>query len=305
MENVKARLGGVMQLGVPSDKLTEIYGYFESAPYPRIWTRGNTISSKNFRSIQFNVTNRDWGRRIMWHVNDRQDDQTKTLFDQARAAGEHWATLPERIFFQVLRNVADADLLPAIPLSADGAAWHATTAAGADRFGVTGGNIETGTGIATPVTVRTDFFNAIERFRQFQDTEGQPLWDESLLDQGFTVIYNVANDQTFREAFIQGRTIAAATTATSNAAVTNIIMESGLNVKLWATQRLTDNDWYIFASGAQRKSFFQQQRQPLEEAFATWETSDWTRDTGEEYIQWKSREGYGLVIPYDTVKVDN
>tara|TARA_Y100000310_G_scaffold334113_1_gene413079 strand:- start:5374 stop:6384 length:1011 start_codon:yes stop_codon:yes gene_type:complete len=308
-EGVAARLSSVMDLGIPSDKLTEIYAYFQSAPYPRLWTRGQGIPADAFGSVQFSVTNRDWAIRIEWHENDREDDLTRSLMERAREAGRNFATLPERIFFQLLLNdSSNTELLPAIPNAPDGAAMYATTdSGGSARFGITNGNLLTGTGIASSAAVRNDFFGAVEQMRGFQDTEGQPLWSDSILDRGFSVVFGVHNWQVFAEAFQQGRTLAAATTAQSNAAVTNIIMESGLNIDLWPTQRIpsSDDDFFVFSKGAPHKPVFQQMRRALRESYGNMDNSDSARETKIEHVQWDSREGYGLMLPYQTVKINN
>jgi hypothetical protein len=306
-EAVAARLSSVMDLGIPSDKLTELYAYFQSAPYPRIWTRGQGIPADAFGSVQFSCTNRDFGIRIEWHENDREDDLTRSLMERAREAGRNFATLPERIFFQVLLNSTDNDLLPAIPTAPDGAAMYATTAGGSARFGITNGNLLTGTGVASSAAIRNDFFGAVEQMRGFQDTESQPLWSDNVLDKGFTVIFGVHNWQVFAEAFQQGRTLAAATSAQSNAAVTNIIMESGLKIDLWPTQRIpsSDDDFYVFSKGAPHKAVFQQLRRALRESYGNMDNSDSARETKIEHVQWDSREGYGVMLPYQTVKINN
>lgn len=295
-EVIRSRLGNVMELGLASDKLTEIYGYFESAPPTRRWARGDTISADEFGSRQFSVTNLDWGIQVNWMEQDRQDDLTKSLLDRARDAGRSFAALPERVFFQILRGVVDNDLLPAIPTAPDGLAMYA-----ANRFGLVAGNIAPGTG-ATTANVRTDFFTGVEQIRAFQDTQGQPLWPDAVLDGpgGWTCVYPLHMDQQFRECFIQSRT------ADNNAAVTNIITESGLKVNLWATQRLPagNDDWYLFAPVPQ-KALFQQVRMPVRESFANFDNSDQVRQTKVEYVQWDSREGYGLTLPYQTVTINN
>ena len=310
-EGVKDSMRDVFDFDVPSDKLTEIFGYFESAPYPRRWDRGEEISSKAFKSVSYTVTATDWARRIPWHVNDRQDDQTQTLFDMAVKAGEHWATLEERVFFQILQGTIDDELLTAIPLAPDGAAVYATTdGSGGIRFGATGGNIRTGTGVASGQTIRTDFLATMARFRLFQDTENQPLWDDRVLDKGFTIYYNASLFEAFQEAFAQGRPVqviqnVAGTENVATAAVTNIVLDTGVPIRLIPTQRITDNDWYVFLRSAKRKPILSTMRQALREAFATFETSDHTRSTKEEYIQWDSRKGFGVNITYATIKVDN
>lgn len=307
-DGVKNKLTKVMDLDLPSDKLTEIYAYFETAPYPRRWPRGDEISSKAFKSVQFSVTNFDWGRRVPWHENDREDDQTRTLYDQARQLGQHFGTLDERIFFQILLSQTNPDLLPSIPNAPDGAPLFSATAGdGTDRFGYNGGNVVTGTGL-TAQQIQADFFNAIERFKLFRDTENQPLWDEGMLDGGgYMVIYNVENDHAIKEAlklaaiaqtFVNGTDLAAAT-------IPNLVLENGYGVEFWPTQRITDDDIRIVAMGSPHKGVFKQQRRALRESMANVDTSDHSRNTKEEYIQWDSRSGYSVFLPYQTVLIDN
>ena len=298
------RIDAMMQRGIPSNALTEFYGYFEAAPYPRRWPRGTNITSENFLSQTFSVVNYDWGRRVPWHRNDRRDDRTQSLLDQARSCGEHWATLDERVFFQIVRAAADVNLLPAIPNAPDGAVLYATTAGGAARFGVTGGNLITGNGVAAAQTIRNDFYEARSRFRRFQDQKGQPLFSESILDAGYIVIFGAGNEQAFAEAFYQQMTIGAVGVAPVTA-VSNIVKDQLLNVTLVPTQRITDNDWFIFLKGSPKKPIFSQEREPLRESFATEDNSDHARDSGEEYAQWASRRGYGVGPAYGTIEVNN
>jgi hypothetical protein len=300
---MRARLGTVMELALPSDRRTEYYGYFESAPYPKRWAQGETISSKNFKSTSFSVTNYTWGRRVEWDKADRLDDLTKSLLVRARDAGGHWATLEERQFFQILLSTVDQDLLPAIPLAPDGAALFAATVGGVARFGVTGGNIVATSGVASAAAIRTDLMTAMSRFRRFQDTEGQPLWDDAVLEQGVTVMFNPANLEVFNGAFLQRVNAQAITTAVSNAGVTNLILDSNIPCKLWPTQRITDNTWYIALHGAQKKAIFSQVREPLQEYYATSDNSDSVRDTRTEYVQWESRGSAGVAIPYGLIQV--
>jgi hypothetical protein len=310
------RLRKVMELGVPSDKLTELYAYFETAPYPQRWPRGQSISTKPFDSKSFSVVNYDWAKRIAWHENDREDDQTRSLFDMAKSLGDHFATLHERIFFQMILAATDADLLPAIPNCPDGAdLYNASDGSGADRFGVSGGNIVSGSGVASAQAIKTDVLNGIELFRRFQDVEGQPLWDDSMLDGGgYVLIYNVANDELVRTALkattVLDRLKTDGTSTTdvsvaSAAAPANIVVEEGLRIELWPTQRITTDDLYLFAVGSPHKAVFQQERRGLRETFANVENSDVSRDTKQEYIQFDARYGYGSFLPYQTVQIDN
>lgn len=302
-----ARLGMVMNLDLTSDKDAEKYFYWLATPHPRIWRRGESISTKNFDGVQFSVTNYDWARKIEWHHNDLADDQTKSLEGHARQLGQNFALLKERLFFQLLLNSTDADLLPAVPNAPDGAAFFAATAGGVDRFGLSGGNIVSGGGVTTSDLIRTDFWAAVSALRRFQDGEGQPLHPDGVLDGRYVIIYGAANEEKFREAFKQARTVETNTVGSTGTAagVSNTVMESGLKFELWPTQRITDNDWFVFAADSPTKSVFYQTREALSENVQTLENSDTARSTQIEGVQWKERGAAGLSLPIQAVKVNN
>jgi phage major head subunit gpT-like protein len=298
------KLPMLMELGVGSTQRSENYFYWESAPDPVRWRRGDDIPAKNIRSRSYSVENFTWARAIDWHEEDQEDDQTGSLMTQARALAGRFAVLPERVAFQVLLAAANPDLLPAIPNAPDGVAlFSATDGSGAARFGFAGGNIQTGTGVATSAAIRADFFNAIERMQQFQNTEGEPFHAEDLADKGFLVIYGTQNEQVFREAF-QQRTVLE--DGTGSAGVGNIILEGGLSVRLWSTSRLAgNNDWFVIALGYEIKPIFRQVRLELTTDEQNRSNSDRSRDTRMHRFQAWARFGFGVNLPIGTVQVDN
>ena len=296
-------LGRVMELGIPSTLITELYGFFEAAPYPQRRAYDDEVQSRPFRARNFEVENFSWDLSIFWKQEDRIFDQLRGLERQARQGGENFATLSERVFFQFITGTADAQLLQAIPNTPDGAAMYsALDGAGVDRFFVTGGNILTGSGIATPQAIRSDLFDGLERIAQFQDTEGQPAIDPGMIDRGVTIYFNVANLEVFREAFIQGVTIGSAGVA---AGVTNVILDSGMRIRLIPTQRITDDDWFIFLEDFDPRPVFQQVARPLTETVEVEENSDNARRTKQEGIFWNSIMGFGLNLSLPTVQINN
>lgn len=305
--DVNARLGNVMDFGLPSDRSQEDYAYYTAAPHPRRWPRGEDIPAANFQDVKWTVVNYDWAMSIKWHVNDRMDDQLRNLEQRARDVAFGFALLRERVFFQILTGATDAALLPAVPTAPDGAAFFATTAAGAARFGVTNGNLLTGSGVASAQAIRNDIFDSFEQFHRMQDGEGQPQWPESIIDQGITVIYNVANHQVVTEALVQQRTLQTATVSSTGlgAAVTNIVLDSGMSVTLWPTQRITDNDIYVFLNGAPTASVFEQVRQELQDEEQIMANSDEAKRTKIEGLFWNARYGFGLALPYQAIKINN
>jgi phage major head subunit gpT-like protein len=297
-----SKLPNVMKLGVSSSKRTERYGYMESPPTIDRWDRGEAIPEDAFRVRAYSVENLNWGKAIGFHEDDVDDLQLGDLRAVGSQLAARAAQLPEEVLFQIMLGTTSARLLKVVPTAPDGAnLYSATTGGGANRFGVSGGNIVTGTGVATSKAVRSDFFNALERFRQFQDTEGQPLLDEGALDAGITIIYNVANEEKFREAFLQGRTL------DGSAAVSNVILESGLKVTLWSTQRITDNDWFCFLNGEADgpRPVFEQVRQSPRMMEETRENSERARRYKILATLADMRSGFGVNLPYMTVQVNN
>ncbi len=294
------KLKKCMTLGMPSDKISEVYPYFESAPIVKRWARGEPIPRDAFSSKSFLVPNYDWGIAVDWHENDEEDDQTKGLVKRAREAGQSLALLPERVFFQYLTAGADADLIPSVPNAPDGVAlYSATNGGGGARFGIVGGNIISGGGVATTAAIQTDYYAAVQRFIRMLDTQGQPLWPAELVGRGVTIVYGAANGQVFEQAFQQNFIQA------SNAAVSNVVMDAGRKVTLWSTPRITDNDWYVFLDAAADKSIFQQVRRPVRDNLEDMLNSDQSRRTKNKAISWDARFGFGIALPYQTVKVNN
>lgn len=300
-----SRLDVAMQRDIPSDKYQEKFVYWTSTPYMRRWTRGETITHGEFKSIQWTVTNKEWALAIPWHFADEQDDQTSSLVQHVRNGAVTAALLDERCFYQILTSSTDASLLASIPTAPDGIAlYYATDAAGANRFGYSGGNIVTGGGVSSEYLIMADIYKALVAFGSFQDTEGQPLLDPSIIEGGITIFAGVANeaiwDQVMKQKFTSFTAVGA-----GNVTVSNVLLDAARKINLVLTQRITDNDYFIFLNNAPIKPIFSLLRQPQREVMQDWENSDNTRDTGEKSMRWWLRKGYGVAEPYSTIKVNN
>ncbi len=300
-----SRLSKIMDLGISATNRETIFGYFNAAPHFEQWIRGQSIPTDGFDSVKFTVPVYTWGRRVKWHNEDREDDQTQSLFDVAKQAGQSAALLPERFFFDMLTG--STNILPATLTAPDGAAIFSTTdGSGAARFGVTNGNLVTGTGVASLSAILTDFYSTVTRFKGMQDGKGQPLWGDDVTDGEYLIIHGSANTEVFEQAFLQKRQgIVAGTDAGTTPS--NIVQDASRNVKLWSTQRITDNDWFVFPLNVTKRPFFFLDRKGLQEesALRGENNSDLVRNTGEEYIQWYSRSGAGVVAPFGVCKVNN
>lgn len=301
---VVAELGDVLWLDATSDKLQEVYGFLESSIYPVRWDPGNVIGAKSILSQQFTVTNRDFGRRVYLPRN-WDDDQTGTAFQIARELGSRWGSLPERIAYQYMQAGTDNDLLPAVPNSADGSALHISTT----RYGSSSGNIVSQTGSSTVQDILTDLYSSVRRYREFQDTESQPYWDVADT-RNISVFYGTSltlvMEQTELQTRIHGRVAGTSTTDVSgSAAVTNIGQEGSINWRYIGSQRITNSRLYLFLRGIPnyKKAVFRQVRKGVTEAQGNYSTSDHTRDTGEPYLQFDSREGWGSALALSAIRI--
>ncbi len=309
-EPITQMLSGACRLDVPSDKIEELYVYNTTSPYPVRVARGQANQRKPFKSVSFTVPNYEFQSGVEWYWTDPLDDQTGTVLERAQLAGQNMATLDERLFFQALTGATDPELLPSVPNAADGAGlFSATDGAAADRFGVSGGNIISGSGVATTVAVQQDFYSTITRMGQFQDTNGQPLHSPVSL-RSFDIFYNVANDRLFKQAFEQALIFQDNSGGDAAAAPSNFLRDlaqrSYLRFNLIPTQRITDNDWYVAAADATTKPIFIQQRMPITDYTFRMGDGQYTPTTERiEGVDWLCRKGLGITVPYSIVKVNN
>lgn len=305
-----SRLGLVMDLSVQATNRQHDFAYLNAAPHFEEWKMGETIPTDAMDSVQFNVPVYNWARRVPWSKWDRADDQTSSLFDMARMAGESAALVPERIFFGLLANDA-TDLLPAIPNAPDGSAFFS----GSTRFEDSGGNTVAKNDVLVTQAIQQNYYECIQRFMAFKDGKGQPLLSPETIGAGTIIIHAAAATEAMELAFLQlrqgiglGTTGARTATATITAATaeSNIVHDSSRNVQLWGTPRLTAADeWYIFLKNPPKQPTFLLDRQSAQE-FSALEgdnNSDSVRDRGEEYIQFESRSGGGIALPYGAIKV--
>lgn len=299
-----SRLGSVMDLSIAATNRISDFAYFEAAPHMTFWERGDTIPSDAMDSVSFSVSVYEFARRIAWNKNDRKDDQIQALMDSARQTGESAALLPERFFFDLITNTAGT--LPAVPTAPDGALMFATLAGGSARFGVTDGNLITGTNVGSVGSIRNDFYNCIEQWKQFEDGKGQPLLSSEAIDSGQIIIHSAENTEAFEEAFLQRRQgeLSAADAASTPS---NLVQDASRSVSLWGTARLTGDDWYCFLKNPPKKATFLLNREGVQElqALEGDNNSDHVRDTGQEYVQWEERSGGGIALPFAAIQVNN
>lgn len=304
-QGVEAMLRDVIWFDAGSDKLSEIYGYIESPIYPVRWDPGDMIGAKSILSKQHSVTNRDFGRRV-YVPRNWQDDQSGTVWMIARGLGLNWSTLAERIFYQYVLDSANNDLLPDSPTSADGVDLYSSSS----RYGSSDGNIVAVGSTATVQGIITDVYAMIRRLTEFQNTESQPFWSDADLRGGMKIFHGttltLVMEQAAKQMTIQSSITGTSTTDVSRSAgASNVLMASGRAISFVNSQRITDSVYFGFLSGLPNhvRPMFRQIRKGQVEAIGNVTTSDSARDTGEEYVQFDSREGWGSILAIGTVKV--
>ncbi len=294
----KEFLDSVYNPDIPSNVKVQPEGYFESAAYPVLWPDGDEISGKPFGSVQFLIYNRSWGRRIDYSEDDLIYEQTRSLMIRVRDAGQHWGSLRARVSIQEILASTDPDLLPSVGTAPDGANMFSTTAGGSARFGVTNGNSLSGSYMDSAAEVLDAITQGTLQAAQFLDTEGQPLLDPGVLSE-VLVVAPAAYGTYFRQAFNQPITSNGAGTA----GVTNYILNSGVQHKLWITPRLTAKAFYLFFPRVNSRPFVHSTVTPLRESYADMTNSDEARRTKQFYNQWDSREGFAIGACFGCMKL--
>lgn len=282
---------------VGSDKREELYAYPLTAPYPARQDRNRGPKIESFSFAQFRIPNYAWALRVPYHVDDVDDDLTGSLLPMARMAGDHFSTLDDRIFIQILTSGSDSELLPVTLTAPDGAALYASTDGdGNDRGGVSGGNILTGYSNPNAQDIRSLYQQMLARWTNFLDKKNQPLINPSIIKQGITIVHGPALIEEIKEAFIQ-RTVAYDSSRNDAASgVSNIILDSGEKVTTYCNPRLgtTSKALYAFLDGAPVKPIIKQARRELYEITISEQVSDAARDTNEVGNQYRLRMGWGL-----------
>lgn len=275
--------------------------YYEACPIPSLWSRSTQAQSKSFKDVGWTIPVYEWEMTVEWRWTDAQDDQTTSLKQRAQDAGSGFWIRDESVFFQMLNAGTDVDGLPAVPNASDGVAmFNATDGAGAARFGVSGGNIVSGQLFNSGAAIRAGFQAAHSRLGRFQNTVSQPLFGNL---KRFLVIGSMTDLAAYNEAYRQTFVAQAATTATSNAGVSNVLFDAGYEISLWLTQRVATGVMFVFALDTRVKPLIRLNREKPMENPITMANSDVARRTGNEGTQFISRTGYGVGLPYGAIKV--
>jgi hypothetical protein len=306
----------LMDLAVPSDGAWNIYSHFKSAPHAKRWPRGTPRGSKGFDAYQYTVVNHDWAVGVEAHENDVADDRTGSAVGRAQDAGKNAGRIPVKVFFQIDGAQTNPLLLPSNPNCPDGAAlFSATDGNGDDRFGVVGGNVLSGSGVASVSAIQADYARTIVRAKQYRDTEGEPYYSDDIEREGVTIVASVDNWFVLHKAFEQDRTVVVVNAAGAEGATSGVVAATspsnplrdlGLGtVRILTSPYKTGNSWSVYFHAAPIKPIFQQTRSGLEYLHTNrYNNAFCARDKTVGWF-WDWREGYGTNIPIGCAKVSN
>lgn len=281
----------------PADSRIQRYGFPESTPEIERWDVGDAVSEGTFKVSSWTASTVRWAKSLKWMERDRRDDRSGSVMKAADMFGDSAGRLDERVLIQILTAATNSRLLKTIPNAPDGAALvSATTGSGADRFGITGGNIETGGGIASSDAIRTDLFDACERIASFLNDEGEPI---NPTPRTLTVLAAQADSMEFYEAFKQNPTV------DGSATPQNVIFVAGLNVTLRFSPRLATGDWWVVASDIGDRPIVRITREAPRFLPFRPENDSEARKFGFEGTQIQAEWGYGVNVPRNIVKINN
>lgn len=286
---------------VPMERRQDRFFYYKTISQPERIEYNEEVTFGKVDQESWLINAYKYGKAISWSEDDEKDDLTKSLPARAKQLGEAMKYLPVRIFFQILQAATNPLLLGTVPSAPDGVAlYSATDGTGAARFGATGGNLVTGTGV-TSADIRDDFFSALERFAAFLHTDGDtPLLSEDDF-QDVVIFHPVGMLQQFKEAFFRTQVANGSSVFEGS----NIIMESGFSIRCFATPYLTDaNDWYMFLPKVPQSVIFGQREGLQTREFNSSNSAQLATKFKSFFMAWE-RQGWTPNLPYGTMKITN
>lgn len=278
------------------------YAFKERIPFPKPWPyrKGRTYQGLKDRKIEIGLI--PYELSIGWDERDASDDQLGDLKTHVSQATKRFLQLPDVLVgeYMIGTSVYNYD---GLALCYDGADLYATTDGdGVARFGVTGGNIITGSGTSTTAAVMADIIDVRERFLKMQEpVTGQPLHDpDNIVYKRMRFVIPPALDGVFMRIKKQATIY---TDPSINTAESNLLVGE---IEYSVNQRLTDvNDWFVVIEHAYWKPFAYRAPNNLRQIFANMQNSDKSRETAEEFVFCDLRLGLGPWCPFTTIKVSN
>lgn len=273
---------------------------WESVPMPKIWHYGTGRTRRSVKDLYLTLYHYNWELTLAWLRWDEEDisnnDKVQRLLD---AQAQRFVQLPDVFVAEYLANTAD--VYPALSNCYDGVAlYSATDGDGAARFGVTGGNILTGNGVANTAQIKADLFAARRRFLDFQDTEGQPYYtSEECEITNMLIVHSTAITEIIET--VRDAEYAYMDTGI-NTAATNIVKGK---FEAWNNQRISGNDWFVILKHPFLKPWCRVTRQDIEQQLEDESNSDRSRDTAERASLCHMRFGIAPFAPQSIIQINN
>lgn len=297
---MNSAVGRLMNLDAVTTARENTRGYFLSAPHDRYQPYGDPVVEQAMGSESFTITNYIYSKEIPYSRWDMEDDQTGSLVEAVRAGARDGGLNPERGLIDLMSNTTS--FVPAVPNAGDGSAGFITST----RYGVsTGNSITVSNWEVSGPAARGAIWSAWKQIGQFQDAHGQPLHTEDVMASSIQVVGSIEDADEIFEALNLGLVAYAASTATSNAGVENVLAKKLTFEEPWLTQRISTGTMFVALTGAPQKPFVMQERSPVREWFADETNDPEARRTGRFSIGWNQRLGFGIGVPYAIVKVTN
>lgn len=272
----------------------------ESLPFPKPWKYGAGRTYQTLKDRKIDISYTPYELSIPYNYYDVEDDQLGDMKPHLQGSIDRFLMLPDKFIAEYINAVTV--LLPSISNAYDGSAiFAAVDGSGANRFGIAGGNIITGSGAGTVAAFIHDLAACQRRFLSFLDTAGQQIFSEDTVPYTklHCVIPNSLNEiaqKASKSEFV--RTDTGSITADSNWVKGEFVYH--------INPYLTDaSDWYCFVEHPFWKMFAYRSPKDIRQIFADFSNSDRAREYNEEALMADVRVGLGPWVPFVGIKVNN
>lgn len=277
------------------------YGFKERVPMIKPWPYGTGRIWQTFKDRRITVSIFPYDLSQMWSGWDAEDDQIGDLPQHVASGMKRFVQLPDVLFSEYLTGVKS--LNPELTLAYDGVpTCNAVDGDGEDRFGVAGGNIVIGSGVATHAQIVQDMKTIRRRFLEMQEpVTGMPLHVPSLVSyEKIRYIIPTALDGVFKGIADQDMIY---TDPNINTAQSNFLKGK---IKFEVNQYLTDvNDWYAIIEHNYWKAFGYRGPESIDQIRADMSNSDHAREFNELGSLSHCRVGLSPWATFCIIKVAN
>jgi phage major head subunit gpT-like protein len=294
------KLNSLFSRSLPDNTVrTAQYAWKEAVPFPKLWEFDQGRSHQTFQDRKIEVAVHAYEATIDVRGYDLEDDQIGDGKSHIQTVVERFLQIPQKLYAEYLNAVAD--LNPQLLNAFDGVGLFSTIDGNGDaRFGATGGNIVTGSGVSVSAFTN-DLFEVQERALSFLDTKNQILNgpDDVKFSNFHVVVPKELNEVAQKVA--QSEYLR---TDLSNNTSENNILKGQFEVHI--NNLLTDSsDWYVIINHRNWKPFVVRQRRDVRAIWADMTNSDRARETNQETLYADLRTGISPWAPWSIVKVNN